>query len=342
MILHYATGSKKKVFPPPTVVQNHSLRRDKLGRGGATAFAVDLPAASGYVPAILRQPCRGDRDAEQGPFSEERMMVTAAWRQLVAYFIAIWEFRYFWMSLVKAELQRRYRRSILGLGWSLLQPVSMTLVLGMIYRGAFNISFWDFAPLLLTGLSFWNFFNTTVLAGCQSLVISESYIRQEPVPLAIFPLRTVLTAGFHFLISLSLAVTVEWFVHGPRPLLPMLMLLPTLVLLFVFGWAVALVAGFVHVYFPDTQHLAEVGLPILMFLTPVIWPPSMLFERPSLSLLIRFNPLAALLEMIRDPIMHGHVASLGSMGIAVAFIGGIVLLAMCLVARLERRIIFAM
>jgi lipopolysaccharide transport system permease protein len=269
-------------------------------------------------------------------------MLTTAWRGIASYMMAIWDFRYFWMSLVKAELQRRYRRSALGLSWSLLQPISMTVVLGIIYRGAFNISFRDFAPLLLTGLAFWNFFSATVLTGCQSLVMSESYIRQQPIPLAIFPLRTVLTVGFHFLLSLLLAVIFVWIIRGPQPLLPMLMLLPTLFLLFLFGWAVSLVVSFAHVYFPDIQHLAEVGLPILMFLTPIIYPPSFLEKKAYLSLALHYNPLAVLLQMIRDPILNGQVPPLATMGVALAFVCAFMICAVCFVARLERRLIFAM
>jgi lipopolysaccharide transport system permease protein len=268
-------------------------------------------------------------------------MLTTVWRGIAAYLIAVWEFRYFWMSLVKSELQRRYRRSFLGLGWSLLQPMSMTFVLGLVYRKAFNISFWDFAPLLLTGLAFWNFFSSIVLVGCQSILNAESYIRQQPVPLAIFPLRTVLTVGFHFLISLGLAVTFIWVVRGPQPLLPLLALLPTLVLLFFFGWAVALLASFAHVYFPDTQHLCEVGLPVLMVLTPIMYPPSLL-EANHLGFALHYNPLALMLQMIRDPILNGQAPSLMTFSVALACISLMVAAAGWVVARFERGLIFAM
>jgi ABC-type polysaccharide/polyol phosphate export permease len=268
-------------------------------------------------------------------------MFTVASRVIAAYLGTVWEYRYFWMSLVKAELQRRYRRSVLGLGWSLLQPMIMTFALGLVYRRAFNISFWDFAPLLLTGLAFWNFFSAIILVGCQSVMNAESYIRQQPVPLAIFPLRTVLTIGFHFLISLSLAIAFVWVVKGPQPVLPLLALLPTLVLLFFFGWAVALIAAFAHVYFPDTQHLCEVGLPVLMVLTPIMYPPSLL-EMNHLGFTLRFNPLAIILQMIRDPILNGQAPSPVTFGVALACICAIVALACWVVARFERRLIFAM
>jgi ABC-type polysaccharide/polyol phosphate export permease len=268
-------------------------------------------------------------------------MFTTAWRGVAGYLNGVWDYRYFWMNLVKAELQRRYRRSILGMGWSLLQPLSMTFVLGLVYRRAFHISFWEFAPLLLTGLAFWNFFSSIIVSGCHSVLIAESYIRQQPLPLAIFPLRTVLTVGFHFLISLMLAIGFVWIVRGPQPVLPLLALLPTLVLLFFFGWAVALLAAFAHVYFPDTQHLCEVGLPALMFLTPIMYPPSLL-NSTGLGFVLRYNPLAAMLQMIRDPILNGQAPSLTAFAVALACVIVIAGFAVWMVARFERRLIFAM
>jgi lipopolysaccharide transport system permease protein len=267
--------------------------------------------------------------------------LVAAWRGIANYLVAIWEYRYFWMSLVKAELQRRYRRSMLGLGWSLLQPVAMMIVLAVVYRKLFNMSFWDFAPLLLTGLAFWNFISNTTLLGCASLLTAEPYIRQQYVPMAIFPLRTVLTVGFHCLVSLAMALVFNWCVHGANNLTALLALVPTLFLMFLFGWSLALLAGFAHIYFPDTQHLAEVALQVLMFLTPIMYPEQLL-ERNGLGFMLRYSPLAVFLKLIREPILYGVVPSLALYGEAVGFVALFAMLAALVVARLEHRLIFAM
>jgi ABC-type polysaccharide/polyol phosphate export permease len=283
-------------------------------------------------------------------------MLTTVWRGAITYLIAIWEYRYFWLCLVKAELQRRYRRSALGLGWSLLQPIAMTLVLAVVYRRLFHLSVWTFAPMLLSGLAFWNFINGCVLQGCSALLTSESYIRQQYAPMAIFSLRTVLTLGFHSVVSLGVALVCVWLVRGlvfvgflppelaeaTRPgVLVLLALIPTLVLLFLFGWAVALVMSFTHVYFPDTQHLAEVGLQVLMFLTPIMYPPKLLQDN-HLGFLLEWSPLAVLLQLIRDPILHGVLPPLHLYANAILLVGLFLALAGWVVARFEHRLIFAM
>src|SRR5581483_1205876 len=179
----------------------------------------------------------------------------------------------------------------------------------------FNLPFWDFAPMLLCGLAFWNMVSGSILRGCHSLVAADAYVRQQPLPLAMFPLREVLVVGFHFLMSLLLTLLLVWPLKGAFSPLAILGLLPTLALLFLLGWSLAVLAGFAHAYFPDTQHLAEVGLQVLMFLTPIMYPASLL-EQNGLGFLLSYNPLAVLLEMLRDSVLYTRVPSPSAYAIA--------------------------
>src|SRR5260221_10868882 len=108
------------------------------------------------------------------------------------YAAAIWNCRYFWMSLVRMDLRTRYRRSVLGMGWSLLNPIAMTAILCTVFSTLFNQSVRDYAPFLFAGLATWNYLMTATLQGCQCFFQGESYIRQHPAPLAVYPLRTAL------------------------------------------------------------------------------------------------------------------------------------------------------
>ncbi len=127
---------------------------------------------------------------------------------MTAYISSIWRCRYFWLSLVKMDLRTRYRRSALGIGWSLLNPIAMTVVLCTVYCNLFNMNLKELGPQILGGLAFWGFISASALQGAQCLFQGEAYIRQYPTPMAIFPLRTVLGAGIHLLIALS--VDLAW------------------------------------------------------------------------------------------------------------------------------------
>jgi ABC-type polysaccharide/polyol phosphate export permease len=268
-------------------------------------------------------------------------MLATAVQGAGGYLAEVWSYRHFWLSLVKADLQRRYRRSALGLGWSLLQPLAMTLVLSLVYSRLFHMDFRSYGPLLLTGFAFWNFLHGCVLQGCASLTGAEPYLRQQPLPAAIFPLRVVLTVGFHFLVSLLIALLLSWVSTGPRNPLALLGLLPALGVLLLFGWSVAVLASLAHVYFPDTQHLAELGLQALFFLTPVLYPPTLL-EQHGLGWLVQLNPLAHLLDMVRQPLLAGAMAP----GPSYAMMAGTTLVLLGAAGwalhRLERRLLFAL
>src|SRR5579872_5253856 len=230
------------------------------------------------------------------------------------YLAAIWKCRYFWFSMVQMDLRSRYRRSLLGMGWSLLHPIAMTCVLCAVFPTLFGQSVREYAPRALIGLCFWSFITTSTLLGCQCLFNGERYIRQYPAPMAIYPLRTVLGASFHFMIALGLVVVLRLGLTafaGPGRHVPafglssFVSLLPTLVILVAVGWSLAVLAGFVTAYFPDMQHLSEVGLQILFYATPIIYPPEMLRAR-HLGWVVDFNPLAVFIELLRAPLLTGE------------------------------------
>src|SRR5919199_1280608 len=99
-----------------------------------------------------------------------------------SYLAAVWRCRYFWLSLVKMDLRTRYRRSVLGLGWSLLHPIAMTTILCAVFYSIFHKPIPVYAPFVLAGLATWNYIVPSTLQGCQCFFLGESYIRQYPAP----------------------------------------------------------------------------------------------------------------------------------------------------------------
>src|SRR5947208_3667740 len=170
---------------------------------------------------------------------------------MLTYLTNIWKYRYFWMSLVRMDLRTRYRRSLLGVGWSLLQPLAMTCVLCVAFQHFVKVKAEDYVTHLLTGMVAWNFILNCALQGCQCFFQGEAYIRQCPLPLAIYPLRTAIGALFHLTMGMLVLVGVAAYLCGPAPAGALLRLLPTLGLLFLFGWSRAVLAGTPNVFCPD-------------------------------------------------------------------------------------------
>lgn len=255
------------------------------------------------------------------------------------YLNSIWRSRYFWMSLVRMDLRSRYRRSALGIGWSLLQPLAMTCVLCVVFSTLFGIDVKTYGAYLLIGLSFWQFVSNCVLQGCQAFYTAESYIRQQPQPMLIYPLRVVLGSGFHFLLSLGVSILSVWVLIGFSNLPALPVIVPVLLMIFVLGLSLAMIASVANVYFPDTQHLAEVGLSIVFYMTPVIYTKELLAQR-KMDWLIDINPLANALELLRVPILYGQMPSLWRFGVACGTIGLVCLIAYAVFFSRQRTLIF--
>jgi lipopolysaccharide transport system permease protein len=222
----------------------------------------------------------------------------------------------------------------------LLNPIAMTTVLCVVFGQLYKLDMRSFGPFLLSGLTFWGFVAAAVMQGCHCFFQGESYIRQHPAPLAIYPLRTTLGAGFHFLLGFAIALVFVWCVHGFGNLPALLSLPPTFVLLFILGWSLAVCMGVANVLFQDSQHLIEVAMQMLFYITPIIYKPEMLLQRRLVAWFIYLNPLAAFLELIRRPLLEGRLPSLWAVGMAsLATLLAVGAAALAL-KRFEKRMIF--
>src|SRR5437763_14234020 len=176
---------------------------------------------------------------------------------MVHHLSALWKFRHFLMALVKLDLRQRYRRSVLGVGWSLLNPIAMTIVFTVVFSSLLgNGDPIGYAASVLTGMAVWGFLRDSALNGCRCFMTNEAYIRQSPIPYTVYPLRTVLGQAIHSLIALGVVVVmIAVFRADASVLLRVALLVPGLVLSLAAAWAAATISAFATVYFHDTHHL---------------------------------------------------------------------------------------
>jgi ABC-type polysaccharide/polyol phosphate export permease len=251
----------------------------------------------------------------------------------------VWRYRHFWLSLVRMDLRTRYRRSLLGVGWSLLQPLVMTCVLFVVFQLMRDLDYREYVPHLLSGLVCWNFLVNCGVQGCQCFFLGESYIRQCPLPLAVYPLRTAIGALFHLTMGLIVVTCLCTILRGFPGIPAVLSLLPSLVILFVFGWSLAVLGGSANVFFQDTQHLAEVGFQIGFYLSPIIWTMDMAAGKTP-SWLLQLNPAVPFLALIRYPLLHGTIPPMGAYCYALVVALAAATTAAVLLGRLQKRLIF--
>ncbi|GBD36501.1 Teichoic acid translocation permease protein TagG [bacterium HR36] len=263
-------------------------------------------------------------------------------RYATQYLKDIWKRRYFWLALVKLDLDARYRRSFLGIGWSLLQPLAYTSVMCLVFYQIFELDLREYAPYVFTGVAIWNFISYSVLEGCQSILAGEKYIRSYPAPLAMYSLRTTLSVGLHFIILLTFTITLSWVVQGFGNLAALPVLIPVLLILFFFSWALTTIFGIINVYFPDVHHLSAIGLQLVYYLTPVFYPKEMFAKRGILVSILSMNPLGYVVELVRLPVLYGEFPSLHAFCVALNTTLVIAAVAILLLVVNERKIIFSL
>jgi lipopolysaccharide transport system permease protein len=259
---------------------------------------------------------------------------------------AVWTARHFLLALVKLDLRLRYRRSVLGVGWSLLNPIAMTIVFTVVFSQMFGDSNpIGYAAYALAGLAVWGFLRDAATAGSRAFLINEPYIRQSPLPYTVYTLRTVLGQAIHSGLSLIVVVALlGLWKRDPGVLAGLGLALPGLVLAVVAAWAVATIGAFVTAFFHDTAHLLEVAAQLGFFLTPIMYRRSILDDR-GLGWLVDINPVNIFLAVIRDPLLTGLPAG-GFASLGQAYLAALVLtavlsaLAVGVVSWLHKKVIF--
>ena len=253
---------------------------------------------------------------------------------------AVWNYRYFWLSLVKMDLVTRYRRSVLGIAWSLLTPLAMTAVFCVVFS-QFNGAAWqEYAQRTLAALAVWELLRNTLVQGCKSFLQNEAYIRLSPLPFGIYPLRTVMGNGIHFLITLGVLIALVAFLNPTVYVQPTIWAaVPGILIAMLFGWGIATIAAFATTYFHDVSHLIEVSSQAFFFLTPIIYGRELL-DGKQLGWLVEVNPVYVFIEIIREPLVVGTIPGLDRYAYAGGLMTASVGLGLGTIAWLQKRVVF--
>jgi len=255
------------------------------------------------------------------------------------YLKRIWKTRYFWLHLALADLRAKYRRSMLGLGWSILQPLALTLLLSFVMGNFFHIDIRDYAPYIFSGLIIWEFIVSTAVSGCMAFINSGSYIKQFSHPLVIYSLRGVLAS----LVNLALAFVglVLWvlFTKPENFGFSWLSLILAFPLLLMVSWPLSTVCAFIGTQFRDFSQLVTIILQAVWYASPVFFEASM-FRSTHIGFLVDYNPVYHILNLFRAPMLHGQFPDINNYLFTIAFSAILMLLSLYLIQRNEQTVIF--
>ena len=232
---------------------------------------------------------------------------------LVEEFQALIVYRDLITQFISRAIKTRYKRSILGVVWTMLNPLLTMVVLTLIFSQLFRFSVENYPVYVLSGLVMWSFFSTSTTSAMSEMLFSGSLLGRIYVPKSVFSVSAVGTGLVNLLLSLIPLFLIALFMHVKITAAILVMPLAILILA-IFTLGIGLLLSTAVVYFADMVPVYEVLLVIWMYSTPIIYPINIVPER--LLWLIKLNPMYYMITIFRDPLYLGIVPPLEFWAIA--------------------------
>ena len=205
----------------------------------------------------------------------------------------------------RRNIQLRYKRSVLGVLWTLLEPLMLMTILALVFSNAFGDLIPDFPVYLLSGLVLFDFFSRSTLQIVEEIIASQSLAERIHVPRSAFAVAAVVTYLVNWLIAhiplIGLALVFGRDVNASLLTIPLGMALTA-----IFALGLGLIVATMGAFFLDIRLTYQVLLTGWFYATPIIYSLSIVPE--SRHWAFRLNPMLHLVELVRKPIYDGVVA----------------------------------
>jgi ABC-2 type transport system permease protein len=216
----------------------------------------------------------------------------------------LYQFRELLKNLVIKELKLRYKRSVLGFLWTMLNPLMMMIILTLVFSQMMRFDMKNFAIFLLCGLLPWNYFSHSVSMSTMSLISNANLINKVYIPKAVFPLSIIFSNMVNMILSLIPLFLLMLFMG--IDIQPSIFLVPLLLLiLMLFTTGISLFISCVNVFFRDFTHMIEIIITAWFYLTPIIYPADMIPAK--YEMVFRLNPLVYIIGSFREVIFYGKI-----------------------------------
>jgi ABC-type polysaccharide/polyol phosphate export permease len=219
------------------------------------------------------------------------------------------------LSLAKRDLKARYKDSVLGFFWSLLRPAFLTGVVWVVFYKILPNQF-DVLPVpswmhVLVGILAWNFFLGALTEATHSIPANANLLKKVRLDAEVFPIAAIISNGVHFGLAMLLVLVVFVLVgvglHWELLLLPVVLAIESLLVL-----GASFILSSLNVYYRDVGSALELGGLALFYITPVIYPVTLAYEKlhhklgPFWANAYMLNPIAPIIVAMRRVILYRH------------------------------------
>ena len=226
--------------------------------------------------------------------------------------------RYILQQLVTKEFKLRYRRSILGVVWSVLNPLLMMIIMSFVFQYFLRSNLEHYSLYLIVGNITFALMNDATNGGLLSIIDASSLLKKVKVDRWVFPVQKVFSAAVNFAFSL-IAVAIVMVFDGVMPTIHVLWFVVGLVLVMLFSIGIGLFIGALAVFFRDMIHLWSVVLTAWTYLTPIFWDLSLLTNSNAPRIvvwIVKANPMYNYLEIMRSAFVYQNNPSVTVLALA--------------------------
>ena len=226
--------------------------------------------------------------------------------------------RYILQQLVTKDFKLRYRRSILGVVWSVLNPLLMMIIMSFVFQYFLRSNLEHYSLYLIVGNITFALMNDATNGGLRSIIDASSLLKKVKVDRWVFPVQKVFSAAVNFAFSL-IAVAIVMVFDGVMPTIHVLWFVVGLVLVMLFSIGIGLFIGALAVFFRDMIHLWSVVLTAWTYLTPIFWDLSLLTNSNAPRIvvwIVKANPMYNYLEIMRSAFVYQNNPSVTVLALA--------------------------
>ena len=226
------------------------------------------------------------------------------------------QYRFLLSELVKKGIKLKYRRSYLGMIWSMLEPLLTMIVLTIVFGTLYGNTDRTFPVYILTGRLLYSFFSQSTKAALKSIRQNSAMIKKVYVPKYLYPLSSVLFNYVIFLISLIVLAMVS-VILGVKPTFYLLQAPIALILILIMSYGCGMILATIGVFFRDMEYLWSVALMLIMYTCAIFYYPSRLLKS-GFSWILKYNPLYCTIDVFRSG-MFGEPMNLHYAAYALVF-----------------------
>lgn len=229
---------------------------------------------------------------------------------------AIFGIRLQWIDLlvllVKRDLRVRYRGSVLGYLWSMLNPLMYMIILTLVFSHVVKLKADSYALFILSGIMGWNLLHQSIVIGMNSIIGSGHLLKKVNIPGLLFPTASVWGVMVNFGLSFIPFTIISLILN--KSLSYTMVLVPLLVIPFVlFVWGLAVTIASINVKYRDVGHAMEPLMQMLFYASPVVYPVETIPER--WRFIIELNPMTHFLTVFRGLMINNQIPSFSEIAI---------------------------